>query len=51
MEPARQVAGAWQALAGAQIVAQDSENNLRYQLFAESDRALVSEPELHAAAF
>jgi hypothetical protein len=40
----------WQALTCGQIVAEDPENNLRYELFADGNVAAAGEPELHGAS-
>ena len=47
MEASRQVARAGQALSGREIVAQDAEDDLGDQLFADRDFAAACKPELH----
>jgi hypothetical protein len=48
-KPARQFSCAGQALSGSQIVAQNAQNDLSHQLFADADLAVMGKPELHAA--
>jgi hypothetical protein len=45
----RQFPCAGQALSGSQIVAQNTQNDLSHQLFADADPAVMGKPELHAA--
>jgi hypothetical protein len=47
-EAPRQFARAGQALAGSQIVAEDGQNNLSHELFANGDFAAARKRELHA---
>ncbi len=49
MEASRKFTGAGESLSRLQIVAQDAQNDLRYELFAETDMAATGEPELHGA--
>jgi len=48
MKAARQFACAGQALAGSKVVAQDSEHDLRNQLFANRNFTASGKPELHS---
>jgi hypothetical protein len=46
-KPPRQFSRAWQTLAGSQVVAQDAQNDLGHQLFADRNFTSPGEPELH----
>jgi len=51
MKPPRQFACAGQRLAGSEIVAQNAQNNLGHQLFADADFTVTGKPELRGAVF
>ena len=51
MKTARQFSRARQTLPRPQVVAQNRQNNLRYQLLPQRNRALMCKPKLHAPAF
>jgi hypothetical protein len=46
-ETAGELASAGQALSGSKVAAEDTENNLGKELFANGYRAAASEPQLH----
>jgi hypothetical protein len=50
MKSPRQLARARQSLPRPQVVAENSQNNLRHQLFAQRYRALMCKPKLHRAS-
>ena len=41
------VLACWASAARREVVAEDSENNLRYELFADGNFAAAGKPELH----
>jgi len=49
VEAAGEFAGGGQALAGCEVVAEDAEDDLGDELFADGDVASAGEPELHAS--
>lgn len=48
LEPPRQFPSAGQALSGREVAAQDPQNDLGDELFADADFACAIEPELHS---
>ena len=48
-KPTCQFPCAGQALSGSQVVAQNTQNDLSHELFADADLAVMGKPELHAA--